>query len=230
MTHEVEIASRLIGVVEDDDVLRSALQRGLEDEGFRVMPVSNGRTAVERLPGVHPATVVLDIGLPDADGRDVCQALRAAGMNSPVLFLTARDAVADRISGFNAGGDDYVVKPFALGELVARVHALLRRAPTEPGVGRHAGLRLDPAAHRVTGNGRALSFGPTEFRLLHYLMTHPNRVYSRTQLLDEVWGDHVFIEERTVDVHIRRLRQGLGPSGHDALIETVRGSGYALRP
>ena len=155
----------------------------------------------------------------------------ARSKDIPIIMLTARAQEQDKVEGLDAGADDYITKPFSTKELVARIRSVLRRrkpqhddAPVEI-----AGLRLDPAAHRVTGNGEPLAFGPTEFRLLHYLMTHPNRVYSRAQLLDEVWGDHVFIEERTVDVHIRRLRASLALTGHDALIETIRGSGYTLR-
>jgi two-component system phosphate regulon response regulator PhoB len=148
-----------------------------------------------------------------------------------MIFLTARAEEPDTVAGLEAGADDYVTKPFSTKELVARIRSVLRRRKPQHGDApvEIAGLLLDPLAHRVSGNGQPLALGPTEFRLLHYLMTPPNRVYSRAQLLDEVWGDHVFIEERTVDVHIRRLRQALAPSGHDALVETVRGSGYALR-
>ena len=146
-------------------------------------------------------------------------------------MLTARGEESGRVRGLATGADDYVVKPFSTPELVARVRAMLRRAKPEvvSTVLRCGDIELDRETHRVHRRTREVRLGPTEFRLLHYLMTHPNRVYSRAQLLDEVWGDHVFIEERTVDVHIRRLRQGLAPTGHDALIETVRGSGYALR-
>ncbi|MFN4064997.1 MAG: winged helix-turn-helix domain-containing protein, partial [Parazoarcus communis] len=146
----------------------------------------------------------------------------------PVIFLTARADEVDRIVGLELGADDYVAKPFSPRELVARIKAVLRRrAPqaTEDPV-ELGGLRLDPETHRVSAGEQALSLGPTEFRLLHFLMTHPERVHSRAQLLDQVWGDHVFVEERTVDVHIRRLRCALEPSGHDALVQTVRGSGY----
>jgi two-component system, OmpR family, response regulator len=229
MTHEVEIASTLIGVVEDDDVLRSALLRGLEDEGFRVMAVANGRAAVERFPAVDPAAVVLDIGLPDADGRDVCQALRASGMNSPVLFLTARDAVADRISGFNVGGDDYLVKPFALGELVARVHALLRRAPTAPGVDRPAGLRLDPAGMRVYAGDRSAQLTPTEFRLLAALAAGMGSVVRRRELTATAWPDGAIVHANTLDSYLVRLRRHLRSLGAQAEIHTVRGVGYELR-
>jgi two-component system phosphate regulon response regulator PhoB len=171
--------------------------------------------------------------LPGQSGLALARRLRADSRTRelPLIFLTARTGEPDKVAGLEAGADDYITKPFSTKELVARIRAVLRRRKPQHGYEpvEIAGLRLDPTAHRVTGHGRPLALGPTEFRLLHYLLTHPNRVYSRAQLLDEVWGDHVFIEERTVDVHIRRLRQALAPSGHDALVDTVRGSGYALR-
>jgi two-component system phosphate regulon response regulator PhoB len=143
-------------------------------------------------------------------------------------MLTAKSAEQDKIMGLEAGADDYVTKPFSPRELLARIKAVLRRRAPQmtDDVVEVRGLRLDPAAHRVSGNGMNLDLGPTEFRLLHFFMTHAERVHSRVQLLDQVWGDHVYVEERTVDVHIRRLRQALEASGHDALIETVRGTGY----
>jgi len=149
----------------------------------------------------------------------------------PILMLTARAMEQDKLSGLEAGADDYLTKPFSPKELAARIKAVLRRrAPQLSGdLVEIEGLRLDPASYRVSAGERRLSLSPAEFRLLHFLMTHPGRVYSRTQLLDQVWGDHVYIEERTVDVHIRRLRKALEPSGHDRLIDTVRGAGYGLR-
>ncbi|HEU4924368.1 MAG TPA: winged helix-turn-helix domain-containing protein, partial [Burkholderiales bacterium] len=149
----------------------------------------------------------------------------------PILMLTARAMEQDKISGLEVGADDYLTKPFSPKELAARIKAVLRRrAPQLSGDAVEAeGLRLDPANRRVTAQGKRVELSPSEFRLLHFLMTHPERVYSRAQLLDHVWGDHVFIEERTVDVHIRRLRKALEPSGHDRLIDTVRGSGYGFR-
>jgi len=210
-------------IVEDEPAILELVAVNLEHAGYETLRAASAEEAGRLLADVLPDLVLLDWMLPGQSGAALARRLRgdARTRELPLIFPT----------GLEAGADDYITKPFSTKELVARIRAVLRRrkpqhgdAPVEIG-----GLRLDPAAHRVTGNGEVLSFGPTEFRLLHYLMTHPNRVYSRTQLLDEVWGDHVFIEERTVDVHIRRLRQGLSPSGHDALIETVRGSGYALR-
>jgi two-component system phosphate regulon response regulator PhoB len=172
--------------------------------------------------------------LPDQSGIDIARKLRSdvRTREMPIIMLTARSAESDKLGGFDAGADDYVTKPFSPRELVARVRALLRRrAPeaTDDPV-EVAGLRLEPDTFRVIAEGAAIKMGPTEFRLLHYLMKNLDRVLSRGKLLDGVWGDHVFIEERTVDVHIRRLRLALQPSGHDRLIETVRGGGYRFLP
>jgi two-component system phosphate regulon response regulator PhoB len=174
--------------------------------------------------------VLIDWMLPGMSGALLAKALRQDERTRqiPIIMLTARAAEQDKVAGLEAGADDYVTKPFSPKELVARIKAVLRRrAPqtTDEPV-EVAGLRLDPATRRVFGNRTAIEIGPTEFRLLHFLMTHPERVHSRSQLLDKVWGDHVFIEERTVDVHIRRLRKSLEGTSHDRLIETVRGSGY----
>jgi two-component system phosphate regulon response regulator PhoB len=171
--------------------------------------------------------------LPGESGVAFARRLRADRRTKaiPIIMLTARAEERDKIAGLESGADDYITKPFSPKELIARIKAVLRRrAPelTDDAV-EISDLRLDPVSHRVTGGGKRMDLGPTEFRLLHFFMTHPDRIYSRTQLLDEVWGDHVFVEERTVDVHIRRLRQALADSGHDRLIETVRGSGYGLR-
>ena len=154
----------------------------------------------------------------------------ARSKDIPIIMLTARAQESDKVEGLDAGADDYVTKPFSPKELIARIKAVLRRRAPQltDDLIEIGGLALDPAAHRVTGRGQDLRLGPTEFKLLHFFMTHPERVYTRMQLLDYVWGDHVFVEERTVDVHIRRLRQALEPSGHDRLIETVRGAGYQL--
>jgi len=220
-------------IVEDEPAILELIAVNLAHAGFETVRAKSAEEARQRLAGILPDLVLLDWMLPGQSGLALAQRLRgdARTRDMPLIFLTARADEPDKIAGLDAGADDYITKPFSTKELVARIRAVLRRKKPQRGDApvEIASLRLDPAARCVTGNGRTLSCGPTEFRLLHYLMTHPNRVHSRRQLLDEVWGDHVFIEERTVDVHVRRLRQALAPSGHDALIETVRGSGYALR-
>jgi two-component system phosphate regulon response regulator PhoB len=220
-------------IVEDEPAILELVAVNLEHAGFETLRADSAEEAVRLLSDILPDVVLLDWMLPGQSGAALARRLRgdARTRELPLIFLTARADESDKVAGLETGADDYITKPFSTKELVARIRAVLRRRKPQHGDTpvEIAGLRLDPVAHRVTGNGEVLAFGPTEFRLLHYLMTHPNRVYSRSQLLDEVWGDHVFIEERTVDVHIRRLRQGLAPTGHDALVETVRGSGYALR-
>jgi two-component system phosphate regulon response regulator PhoB len=220
-------------IVEDEPAILELVAVNLEHAGYETLRAASAEDANRLLSDILPDVVLLDWMLPGQSGVALARRLRGdlRTRELPMIFLTARAEEPDKVAGLEAGADDYITKPFSTKELVARIRAVLRRRKPQHGdvPVEIAGLRLDPVAHRVTGNGEVLNFGPTEFRLLHYLMTHPNRVYSRAQLLDEVWGDHVFIEERTVDVHIRRLRAGLTPSGHDALIETVRGSGYALR-
>ncbi|HEX7952895.1 MAG TPA: winged helix-turn-helix domain-containing protein, partial [Burkholderiales bacterium] len=165
--------------------------------------------------------------LPDEDGLAIARRLRES-LDLPIIILTGRKEEVDRVMGLELGADDYVTKPFSQRELLARIKAVLRRRAPEmtDDMVQLGGLKLDPASHRVTGNGAPVELGPTEFRLLHFLMTHAERVHSRTQLLDQVWGDHVFVEERTVDVHIRRLRKALEPTSLDHLVQTVRGTGY----
>jgi two-component system phosphate regulon response regulator PhoB len=220
-------------IVEDEPAILELIAVNLQHAGFETLRAKSAEEAGRLLGDVLPDLVLLDWMLPGQSGLALARRLRgdARTKEMPMIFLTARADETDKLAGLESGADDYITKPFSTKELVARIRAVLRRRKPQHGDQPVdvAGLVLDPAAHRVTGNGQPLALGPTEFRLLHYLLTHPNRVYSRAQLLDEVWGDHVFIEERTVDVHIRRLRQALAPSGHDALIETVRGSGYALR-
>jgi two-component system, OmpR family, phosphate regulon response regulator PhoB len=177
-----------------------------------------------------PDLILLDWMLPDTTGVEFARRLRAdqRTRNIPIIMLTARTEERDKVTGLEAGADDYITKPFSPRELMARIRAVLRRRMpqmSEETVSA-AGLELSPTTHRVSAKGISLELGPTEFRILHFFMTHPERVYSRGQLLDQVWGDHVFVEERTVDVHIRRLRQALEPSGLDNLVQTVRGSGY----
>ena len=220
-------------IVEDEPAILELIAINLQHAGFDALRAKSAEEAIRLLSDILPDLVLLDWMLPGQSGMALARRLRgdARTREMPLIFLTARADEADKLAGLESGADDYITKPFSTKELVARIRAVLRRRKPQHGDDpvEISGLRLDPAAHRVTGNGQPLALGPTEFRLLHYLLTHPNRVYSRAQLLDEVWGDHVFIEERTVDVHIRRLRQALAPSGHDALVETVRGSGYALR-
>ena len=220
-------------IVEDEPAILELVAVNLKHAGYETLRAASAEDASRLLSDILPDVVLLDWMLPGQSGVALARRLRgdARTRELPLIFLTARAEEIDKVTGLEAGADDYITKPFSTKELVARIRAVLRRRKPQHGDApvEISGLRLDPVAHRVTGNREVLNLGPTEFRLLHYLMTHPNRVYSRAQLLDEVWGDHVFIEERTVDVHIRRLRQGLTPSGHDALIETVRGSGYTLR-
>ena len=216
-----------IALVDDDRNILTSVSMTLEQEGYTVRTYTDGESALQGITARPVDLAVLDVKMPRMDGMELLQRLRQR-TSLPVIFLTSKDEEVDEVMGLRLGADDYITKPFSLRELEARIKAVLRRrAPelTEDVIDVH-GLRLDPASHKVTGFGKTLSMGPTEFRLLHFFMTHPERVYSRTQLLDFVWGDHVFIEERTVDVHIRRLRAALSPSKHEELIQTVRGSGY----
>ena len=217
-------------LVEDEPAIQELIAVNLQHAGHHVIRAPDAERALGIVKSALPDLMLIDWMLPGMSGVSLARQLRQEERTKriPIIMLTARGEEADKIAGLEAGADDYVTKPFSPRELVARIKAVLRRrAPqmTEDPV-QAAGLRLDPGARRVYGGSRALALGPTEFRLLHFLMTHAERVYSRAQLLDQVWGDHVFVEERTVDVHIRRLRKALEVSGHDRLIETVRGSGY----
>jgi len=220
-------------IVEDEDAILELIAVNLEHAGQVPWRARSVEEAEKAIKSALPDVVLLDWMLPGESGIAFARRLREDRRTKsiPIIMLTARVEERDKIAGLEAGADDYVTKPFSPKELVARIKAVLRRRAPEltDDVVQIEDLRLDPVSHRVTGGGRKIDLGPTEFRLLHFFMTHPDRIYSRTQLLDEVWGDHVFVEERTVDVHIRRLRQGLSASGHDRLIETVRGSGYGLR-
>ena len=221
-------------VVEDEPAIRDLLAVNLRHGGYRPLQASDAGSARRQIDAELPDLVLLDWMLPDESGTELARQLRSdeRTRSLPIIMLTARSEEGDRLNGFDPGVDDYICKPFSPRELLARVKALLRRAAPEASDEpiEVAGLRLDPASFRVTGNDTALKLGPTELRLLHYFMRNPDRVLSRAKLLDGVWGDHVFIEERTVDVHVRRLRLALQPSGHDRLIETVRGGGYRLLP
>ncbi len=219
-----------IMVVEDEPAIQDLIQINLEMGGYRVLTHGSAEEALQHIQLELPDLALLDWMLPGMTGVDMARRLRADSRTKslPIILLTARGEEEDKLRGLETGADDYMVKPFSVRELEARIKAVLRRrAPelTQDVIDYH-GLRLDPTSHKVSGHGKTLSMGPTEFRLLHFFMTHLERVYSRTQLLDFVWGDHVFIEERTVDVHIRRLRAALTPSQHENLIHTVRGSGY----
>ncbi|WP_153100841.1 phosphate regulon transcriptional regulator PhoB [Paraburkholderia hayleyella] len=223
-------------VVEDEPAIAELIAVNLQHAGYCAIRAYNAEQAESLIRDVLPDLVLLDWMLPGCSGVAFARELRASERTRhiPIIMLTARGDERDKVLGLETGADDYVTKPFSPRELMARIKAVLRRrAPqlTEDTVVIN-GLRLDPATHRVaahTVQGELrLELGPTEFRLLHFFMTHPERVHSRTQLLDQVWGDHVFVEERTVDVHIKRLRAALKPAACDAMIETVRGSGYRL--
>jgi two-component system phosphate regulon response regulator PhoB len=220
-------------IVEDEPAILELVAVNLEHAGYAALRAASAEDALRALREALPDVVLLDWMLPGQSGLALAKHLRgdARTRGLPIIFLTARAGEEAKIAALDAGADDYLTKPFSPRELVARLRAVLRRRSPHLDDARVElqGLVLDPGARTVAGKGRALDLGPTEFRLLRFLMTHPNRVFSRAQLLDRVWGDHAVVEERTVDVHIRRLRQALEPSGHDALIRTVRGSGYVLR-
>jgi two-component system phosphate regulon response regulator PhoB len=225
--------SATILVVEDEPQVQELVAVNLEHAGHRVRRASSAGEAVTSIREELPDVLILDWMLPDESGISLTRRLREDERTRglPILMLTARAMEQDKISGLEAGADDYLTKPFSPKELAARIKAVLRRRAPQlaDDVVEIGGLRLDPAARRVTAHGKIVELAPTEFRLLHFLMTHPDRIYSRAQVLDYVWGDHVFIEERTVDVHIRRLRKALEPGGHDSFVDTVRGSGYGFR-
>jgi two-component system phosphate regulon response regulator PhoB len=225
--------SATVLVVEDEPQIQELVAINLEHLGHKVLRAGSAEEAETAIRAELPDVVVLDWMLPGESGLAFARRLRAdeRTRDLPILMLTARAMEQDKISGLEAGADDYLTKPFSPRELAARIKAVLRRrAPELSGDAVEVeGLRLEPASRRVTAGDHRITLSPAEFRLLHFLLTHPGRVYSRTQLLDHVWGDHVYIEARTVDVHIRRLRKALEASGHDKLIDTVRGAGYGLR-
>src|SRR5574343_1359178 len=217
-------------LVEDEPAIQELIAFNLTQAGHPVLRAASAENAMTLVKNALPDLILLDWMLPGASGVEFAKKLRADERTRgvPIIMLTARSDEQDKITGLETGADDYITKPFSPRELQARIKAVLRRrAPqmTDDAV-EEKDLRLDPVTHRVQGNGTNVDLGPTEFRLLHFFMTHAERVHSRTQLLDQVWGDHVFVEERTVDVHIRRLRSALEVTGHDRLIQTVRGSGY----
>jgi two-component system phosphate regulon response regulator PhoB len=217
-------------LVEDEPAIQELLAFNVTQCGYRALQASDADAALTQINSALPDLILLDWMLPGMSGVELAKRLRAdqRTRNIPIIMLTARTDERDKILGLESGADDYITKPFSPRELMARIRAVLRRRAPQMSddLVRVEGLELSPVTHRVNANGQNVDLGPTEFRLLHFFMTHPERVYSRSQLLDQVWGDHVFVEERTVDVHIRRLRQALEPSGTDALVQTVRGSGY----
>ena len=214
-------------VVEDDGDLRNMLLRGLREEGFEASGVGSGAELLERFNAESPNILIVDIGLPDADGRDVCQALRAQGVQTPVLFLSARDALTDRVTGFSAGGDDYVTKPFAFAELVARLHALLRRSGETDAIEIGA-LRLDPLSHAAFISGAKIALTPTEFRLLAKLVAMPGKTVRRRDLVQTGWPHGARVRDNTLDAYVARLRRKLSPHPAAPRIVTVHGVGYAI--
>jgi len=219
-------------VVEDEPAIQELISYGLRQAGHVTLCAGDAEQAMTIVNDVLPDLVLLDWMLPGMSGIEFAKLLRrvARTKNIPIIMLTARAEESDKVSGLEIGADDYITKPFSPRELIARIKAVLRRRLPEAAddVVEISGLSLDPITHRVTVNNKEVILGPTEFRLLYFLMSHPERVHSRSQLLDGVWGDHVFVEDRTVDVHIRRLRKILEAVGKDGLVQTVRGSGYRL--
>ena len=221
---------RSILLVEDEAAIREMVRHALSRAGFDTRTVADAAHADREIERCRPDLILLDWMLPGISGLEYARRLRRddATRNIPLIMLTAKGEEGDRLSGFEAGADDYVVKPFSVKELVARIGAVLKRStpagdddPLEVD-----GLRLDPSSHRITCRGESIRTGPTEFRLLRFFMSHPERVFTRSQLLDRVWGRDVYIEERTVDVHIRRLRKALAGHGFDRFVQTVHGTGY----
>jgi two-component system phosphate regulon response regulator PhoB len=224
------MTGKQILIVEDEKPIRDMIAFGLRRAGFEVREAEDCASARASIADARPDLLLIDWMLPDQTGLELTRAVKRGKDTAdlPVIMLTARADEHDKVSGLEGGADDYVTKPFSPRELLARINAVLRRSsPAAAGEALEAGgLVLDAASHRVTVDDQSVALGPTEYRLLQFFMEHPERVYSRSQLLDRVWGGNVYVEERTVDVHIRRLRKALEPSGRDGLVQTVRGSGY----
>ncbi|GGD65204.1 DNA-binding response regulator [Lacimicrobium alkaliphilum] len=222
--------SKKILVVEDETPIREMIKFVLEQSGFEVLEAQDYDIALEMVKEPYPDLILLDWMLPGGSGVQLSKKLKQHEHTReiPIIMLTARGEEDDKVRGLEAGADDYVTKPFSPKELVARIKAVIRRVTPTSGDEpiEFNGLMLDPVSHRVTSNDEALDMGPTEFKLLHFFMTHSERVYSREQLLDNVWGTNVYVEDRTVDVHIRRLRKAISRHQHDDMIQTVRGAGY----
>ena len=226
------MSGKTILIVEDEKPIREMVSFALGRAGYDLVEAGDVTEAFEQMSQKLPDLVLLDWMLPGASGIEFARRMKRDELTRdvPIVMLTARGEEEDKVSGLEAGADDYITKPFSPRELMARIKAVLRRASPEDdgGVIEVAGLKLDPESHRVIGGDVDVEIGPTEFRLLSFFMTHPERVFSRTQLLDRIWGRNAYVEERTVDVHILRLRKALMPSGFDGLIQTVRGVGYRL--
>jgi two-component system phosphate regulon response regulator PhoB len=224
------MSARQILIVEDEKPIRDMITFALRRAGYTVHEAADCRAARSLLADVRPDLLLADWMLPDLSGLELTRQLKRdpATRELPVILLTARAAESDKVAGLEGGADDYITKPFSPRELLARIQAVLRRSAGSAGDEALAfeGLELDKAGHRVSTGGKTIALGPTEYRMLEFFMTHPDRVYSREQLLDRVWGGNVYVEERTIDVHIRRLRKALEDSGHDRLVQTVRGAGY----
>ena len=223
------MAATKILIVEDEAAIREMIVFHLLRAGFDTVEAEDCRTARELLVNERPQLALVDWMLPDMSGLELTRMLRRDSNNEDlaIIMLTARSDEHDKVSGLESGADDYITKPFSPRELIARIQTVLRRTKSGDSATLDAGdISLDAAGHRVTSAGVEVHLGPTEYRLLQFLMTHPDRVYSRSQLLDRVWGTNVYVEERTVDVHVRRLRKALNPTGTDAYVQTVRGAGY----
>ncbi|MGI9265061.1 MAG: phosphate regulon transcriptional regulator PhoB [Gammaproteobacteria bacterium] len=227
------MADHKILIVEDEAPIRKMIAFNLTRAGFAVDEAENSSSARNQIADSRPDLVLIDWMLPDSSGLELTRALRRdeANRDMPIIMLTARAEERDKVLGLDGGADDYITKPFSPRELIARINALLRRShPNDDEIVTVGKLVLDPVSHRVSVDGKEIAFGPTEYRLLKFLMQNPERVYSRGQLLDFVWGQNIYVEERTVDVHIRRIRKALEDSALDTLIQTVRGSGYRFSP
>jgi len=224
------MTAKQILVVEDEKPIRDMIGFGLRRAGFEIREAADARLARAELANRRPDLVLVDWMLPDMSGLEFTRQVKRDPnvRDLPIIMLTARAEEADKVAGLEGGADDYMTKPFSPRELVARINAVLRRVDpqVEGEVMTFEGLSLDPVAHRVLATGRPVSLGPTEYRMLEFFMSHPDRVYSREQLLDRIWGGNVYVEERTIDVHIRRLRKALEEFGYDRMVQTVRGAGY----
>lgn len=224
------MANKLILTVEDESSIREMLRFALQRADFRVAEAGDAQTARLKIAEARPDLILMDWMLPGVSGVELARELKTQPMTKdiPIIMVTARVEEEDKVRGLNTGADDYVTKPFSFPELVARINAVLRRSL--PGGEDEKlsvnGLVVDSASQRVSANGEPIRLGPTEYRLLHFFVSHPERVYTREQVLDRVWGQNVYVEERTVDVHIRRLRKALEPFGYEDMIQTVRGTGY----